>query len=65
MQYIYIFGIVGKTHIIAKFHMTDLIICSHSREENLVLQPNKYGNVHVQAYSLGPTSLQLLPNYLG
>ena len=22
----------GKTHIIAKFHKTDLIICSHSRE---------------------------------
>ena len=23
----------GKTHIIVKFHMTDLVICSHSREE--------------------------------
>ena len=23
----------GKTHIIAKFHRTDLVICSHSREE--------------------------------
>ena len=22
----------GKTHIIAKFHWTDLVICSHSRE---------------------------------
>ena len=22
----------GKTHIIAKFHRTDLVICSHSRE---------------------------------
>ena len=23
---------MGKTHIIAKFHWTDLVICSHSRE---------------------------------
>ena len=25
---------MGKTHIIAKFHGTDLVICSHSRERN-------------------------------
>ena len=32
----------GKTSIIAKFHRTDLVICSHSRGENPVLWSNKY-----------------------
>ena len=33
----------GKTHIIAKFHRTDLDNCGHSRRGNPVLYLNKYG----------------------
>ena len=32
----------GKTGIIAKFHKTDLLISSHSRERKPVLELNKY-----------------------
>ena len=36
----------GKTHIIAKFHRTDLVIkCNSTRRGNSVLYPNKYGKL--------------------
>ena len=36
----------GKTHVIAKFHRTDLVICSHSREEK-ALPYSQINTVHV------------------
>ena len=36
----------GKTHIIAKLHRTDLVICSHSREgKTPSYSPKKYGKL--------------------
>ena len=37
----------GKTHITAKFQMTDLVIFSNSRQGNPCHKPNKYGNTTV------------------
>ena len=46
----------GKICIIAKFHWTDLVICSHSRERKTLtysrrnnLQPEKYGKVVIDS----------------